>query len=319
MRKRVLVTGKNGLVGYALRARLDWGIPNHDFLFVGRTEADLTKENEVESLFKIYKPDIVIHTAAKVGGIGGNINEPAEMFRDNILMNTHLIHHAWKHGVQKFLAFSSVCVFPDGIPILKEEFMQQGEPYHTQFAYGAAKRAVDTQIRAYKKQYGDRQYCSIIPCNIFGVNDYYDLQNAHVIPSLIHKLYLAKHTGVPFVVWGDGSAKREFIFAEDLARIIFKLIGLEKLPERVIVSREQQFTIKEVAEMLCKVANYKGEIVWDTTKPNGQHARPSDLSVLKSLVGEPKYTDMEEALKLAFCWFEMKTLDKSMDYTLRGM
>jgi hypothetical protein len=107
MRKRVLVTGKNGLVGYALRARLDWGIPNHDFLFVGRTEADLTKENEVESLFKIYKPDIVIHTAAKVGGIGGNINEPAEMFRDNILMNTHLIHHAWKHGVQKFLAFSS--------------------------------------------------------------------------------------------------------------------------------------------------------------------------------------------------------------------
>lgn len=307
---RVLVTGKNGLVGYALEKEVDWGYLDYDFFFVGRNEADLTKEDEVESLFKILKPDIVIHSAAKVGGIGGNINEPAKMFRDNILMNTHLIHHAWKNGVQKFLAFSSVCVFPDGIPVLKEEFMQQGEPYHTQFAYGAAKRAIDTQIRAYKKQYGDRQFCSIIPCNIFGVNDYYHLNNGHVIPSLIHKLFLAKHNNVPFVVWGDGSAKREFIYADDLAKIILKLIGLEKIPERIIVSREKQFSIKDVAETLCKVADYKGEIIWDTTKPNGQHARPSSLTVLKSLIGEPEYTDMEEALKLAYYWFETKTLDR---------
>jgi len=244
MRKRVLVTGKNGLVGTAIREVSEGYCPDFDFVYVGRAETDLTKEQEVESLFRIVKPDYVIHTAAKVGGIGGNINEPAAMFYDNILMNTHVIHQAWKYGVEKLLAFSSVCVFPDGIPVLREDLMQQGEPYHTQFAYGSAKRAIDAQIRAYKKQYGDRQFASIIPCNIFGKYDYYNLQNGHVIPSLIHKLFVAKNTDKPFVVWGDGSAKREFIYSCDLADIAIKLLYRNTIPERILVSNNNQVSIR---------------------------------------------------------------------------
>jgi GDP-L-fucose synthase len=138
--KKVLVTGKNGLVGQAIQTvSCDY---NMEFIFVGREEADLTNEQDVKSLLRFFKPNYVVHTAAKVGGIGGNMNEPAAMFYDNIMMNTHVIHHAWHYGVEKLLAFSSVCVFPDGIPVLREDLMQQGEPYHTQFAYGSAKRAI---------------------------------------------------------------------------------------------------------------------------------------------------------------------------------
>lgn len=298
---RVLVTGKNGLVGKAIWYWRNWF--KYNFLFVGREEADLTKEHEVEALFKYYKPDYVIHAAAKVGGIGGNINEPANMFRDNILMNTFVIDKAWKYGVKKLLAFSSVCVFPDGIPVLREDLMQQGEPYHTQFAYGSAKRAIDAQIRAYKKQYGDRQFSSIIPCNIFGEHDYYDLDNGHVIPSLIHKLFVAKRDKKPFVVWGDGSAKREFIYARDLAMIVLRMLKLKKIPERVIVSSPQQVSIREVVELLIKVSNFDGEVVWDTTKPNGQSSRPSDITLLNSLLDNIEYENFEIALHKSYHWF----------------
>lgn len=298
---RVLVTGKNGLVGKALQHCVH--LRNHKFLFVGREEADLTKEHEVESLFKFYKPHYVIHAAAKVGGIGGNINEPAQMFTQNVLMNTFVVDKAWKYEVKKLLAFSSVCVFPDGIPVLREDLMQQGEPYHTQFAYGSAKRAIDAQIRAYKKQYGDRQFASVIPCNIFGEDDYYNLQNGHVIPSLIHKIQVAKKENKPFVVWGDGSAKREFIYSRDLAEIVIRLLDLKKIPERVIVSNPQQISIREVVEILVKMSNFNGEVVWDTTKPNGQNARPCDTTLLNSLLNDIEYTHFEVALHRAYHWF----------------
>ena len=299
---KILVTGKNGLMGCALQKTQT---PGHEFVFIGREEVDLTNEQEVESMFRILKPDWVIHTAAKVGGIGGNINEPADMFHKNILMNTHIIHYAYKYNVQKLLAFSSVCVFPDGIPVLREDLMQQGEPYHTQFAYATAKRAIDSQIKSYKKQYGERQYCSIIPCNIFGPEDYYNLQSGHVIPSLIHKIYLAKKNNTLLTVWGDGSAKREFIYSHDIARIVLEIINLDTIPERIIVSNNNQITIKDMVERLCYEAGYEREIIWDTTKPNGQHARPSDLTLLNSLIQKPNYTNMNMALKDSYNWFEI--------------
>jgi GDP-L-fucose synthase len=308
MKKRILVTGKNGLVGQAIKSVAD--LCENEYFFAGREEADLTNKHDVESLFKFFKPDYVIHAAAKVGGIGGNINEPAAMFYDNIMINTHVIHQAWKYGVEKLLAFSSVCVFPDGIPVLREDLMQQGEPYHTQFAYGSAKRAIDAQIRAYKKQYGDRQFASVIPCNIFGISDYYNLQNGHVIPSLINKLHTAIRTDTPFVVWGDGSAKREFIYSHDLAVIALKLLSLDKIPERILVSNNNQMTIKQVVDTLVKITDFKGKLVWDTSKPNGQHARPTDLSLLRSLIGDYKYTDMEKALSESYHWFA-DNLDKA--------
>lgn len=300
---RILVTGKTGLVGKALFDLPKTDSP-HEFVFVGRDMTDLTKESDVEKLFSVFKPEAVIHTAAKVGGIGGNLNEPAEMFYNNMLMNSFVIHHAYKNGVKKLLAFSSVCVFPNNIPVLKEELMHQGEPFFSQFAYAAAKRAIDTQIVAYRQQYGNKNYSSIIPCNIFGKNDMYNTENGHVIPSLIHKIFLAKMENKPLTVWGDGSAQREFIYADDLANIVLKIIDLDEIPERIIVSRTQQYSIKEVVELLCKAADFKNEVIWDTTKPNGQKARPSDLTLLNSVIGSPEYTDFEQALSESYKWFE---------------
>ena len=299
---KVLVTGKNGLVGAALQQVGSSSI--HQMVFVGREEAGLTKECEVEALFRLIKPDWVVHTAAKVGGIGGNIKEPAAYFYQNILMNSFIIHYAWKYGVKKLLAFSSVCVFPDGIPLLKESLMLQGEPYHTQFAYACAKRAIDIQIRAYKKQYGIQNYCSVIPGNIFGKFDYYNLDSAHVVPSLIHKIHKAKKLGQPLKVWGDGTPKREFIYSEDLAKIILNLLELEEIPERILISNDKQITIREIVGKLCIAAKFTGRVEWETDKPNGQLVRPSDLSLLRSLIGNPSYTNVEDALTESYNWFE---------------
>jgi GDP-L-fucose synthase len=297
---KILITGKNGLVGKALQSQST----NHEFVFIGREEADLTKESEVEMIFRLIKPDYVIHTAAKVGGIGGNIEGPADMFYQNMLMNSFVIHHACKYGVKKLLAFSSVCVFPDNIPVLKEDLMHKGEPFYSQFAYASAKRAIDTQIVAYKKQYGIKNYCSIIPCNIFGKDDMYNLQTGHVIPSLIAKVYAAKHNKTPLHVWGDGSAQREFIYSDDLAKIILKIIELDDIPERIIVSSDVQISIKEVVEKLCLAADFTGDVIWDTSKPNGQKSRPCDISLLNSLIGYPEYTDFDIALKKSYDWYE---------------
>lgn len=295
---QVLVTGSDGLVGTAIKTI------SPDFIYVTRKDADLTKEDEVERLFKKYRPDAVVHAAAKVGGIGGNMSGHGEYFHQNILMNTHVIHNACLHGVKKLLVFSSVCVFPDGIPFLREDFMHGGEPFTGNFAYAHAKRMVDIQIQAYKSQYGIKNYCSLIPGNIFGKRDLYNLQHGHVIPSLIHKIYLAKKNKTPLKVWGDGTPLREFIYSEDLARIINKLLSFDEIPLRVLVSGDKQYSIKEVVGMLCRVAKFDGDVVWETDKPNGQKARPTDLSLLKSLVGEFNYTDMYEALKESYDWFE---------------
>lgn len=300
---KILITGKDGLVGHALNKEKDHWY-NHDFIFVGRNECDLTNANEVETLFKIVKPDWVIHTAAKVGGIGGNMSNPAQYFYDNILMNSHIIHYACKYNVSKLLAFSSVCVFPDNLPILKEELMHEGHPFHTQFAYGAAKRAIDTQITACKMQYNIKNYCSIIPCNIFGENDYYDINSGHVLPSLIHKLFIAKRNNEPLYVWGDGSPKREFIYSKDLALIIMEIIHKKDIPQRIIVSNNEEISIKNIVDILCEVANFNGPVIWQKDKPNGQLKRPSDLSILRSIIGDFKYTNINEAIRNSYTWFE---------------
>ena len=216
---KILVTGGNGLVGNAIK-KVALKNPQFDFIFIGRDDYDLTKENEVESLFLKHKPNYVIHTAAKVGGIGGNMIGHADYFYQNILINSFFIHYAWKYNVEKLLAFSSVCVFPNDSQILKEENMHNGPPFSGNFAYAYAKRMVDVQIRAYKEQHNIKNYCSIIPSNIIGTHDFYNLQHGHVLPSLMHKIYLAKKNNSNLEVWGDGKSLREFIFAELRLRVM---------------------------------------------------------------------------------------------------
>jgi len=300
---KILVTGGNGLVGNAIK-KVALKNPQFDFIFIGREDYDLTKENEVESLFLKHKPNYVIHTAAKVGGIGGNMIGHADYFYQNILINSFFIHYAWKHNVEKLLAFSSVCVFPNDSQILKEENMHNGPPFSGNFAYAYAKRMVDVQIRAYKEQYNIKNYCSIIPSNIIGTHDFYNLQHGHVLPSLMHKIYLAKKNNSDLEVWGDGKSLREFIFADDLAVALVDLLKKYNIPERLNIAGNKQNSIKEIVDMLVKASGFNGQVIFNGAKPNGQRNRQSDLSLFNALFPNFNFTNTEDSIRISYNWFE---------------
>jgi len=300
---KILVTGGNGLVGNAIK-KVALKNPQFDFIFIGREDYDLTKENEVESLFLKHKPNYVIHTAAKVGGIGGNMIGHADYFYQNILINSFFIHYAWKHNVEKLLAFSSVCVFPNDSQILKEENMHNGPPFSGNFAYAYAKRMVDVQIRAYKEQYNIKNYCSIIPSNIIGTHDFYNLQHGHVLPSLMHKIYLAKKNNSDLEVWGDGKSLREFIFADDLAVALVDLLKKDNIPERLTIAGNKQNSIKEIVDMLVKASGFNGQVIFNGAKPNGQRNRQSDLSLFNALFPNFNFTNTEDSIRISYNWFE---------------
>jgi len=310
--KRVLVTGSDGLVGNALKRESQRYKDKYEFIFSSRKgsphqpAADLTEENHVGALYNNYKPNYVIHAAAKVGGIGGNMIGHGEYLYQNLLMNAYMIHHAWLNNVEKMLAFSSVCVFPDNVEVLREDLMHEGPPFEGNFAYAHAKRMVDVQVQAYKSQYDVKNYCSIIPGNIFGTHDLYNLQHAHVIPALIHKLYLAKKNKEPFKIWGDGKSTREFIFVDDMAKILCSLLEKEDVPERLLICGTEQHSISEIVKMLVEAAEFEGEVIYETDKPNGQRSRQSDISLLKSIYPEFELgqTNIKEAINVSYKWFE---------------
>ena len=208
MDSKILVTGGTGLVGSAINANVK----------VGRSY-DLTNPIVCDSMFAEHNPTHVIHCAAKVGGLGGNMNYKGEYFHDNIMINTNVIESARKSGVTNLVAFLSTCVFPDDVEYpLTEKKIHLGEPHFSNYPYAYAKRMSDIQIRAYREQYG-LNYTSVIPCNIYGPNDNFSLEHGHVIPMLMHKLYLAQQNNTDFVVWGSGKPLREFIFSKDVAKL----------------------------------------------------------------------------------------------------
>ena len=297
---KILVTGGNGLVGSALKK-----IQNdfkYDFCFISRREVDLTNTKLTKEYFNDIKPDCVIHTAARVGGIGMNIKTPAEQFTKNILINTNVIDSAYFSGVKKLIAFSSVCAFPSNVTYLQEERLHDGLPFDAHQSYAYTKRMVDIQIQAYKKQYGIN-YCSIIPGNIFGENDNFNIDDGHVIPSLIHKFYIAKKNNTPVTIWGDGLSYREFIYSEDLARLCILLLEKEVLPLRLLVSGEKEVQIKEIVELIAKIYEYNN-ITWDTEKPNGQRRRPSDHTLFRTLFPEYKFQQFDSSMTRTINWFQ---------------
>jgi GDP-L-fucose synthase len=294
-KNNTIITGGTGLIGSAFREGLK----------IGSKDYNLTSQSEVEKLFKDTKPNVVIHTAARVGGVGANMNYPANFYYDNIMMNTNIIHHAYLNNVKKLVCFLSTCVFPDNIDYpLDESKIHKGEPHFTNAAYAYAKRMADVQIQAYNKQYGT-QYFSVIPCNVYGINDNFDLQNGHVIPMLIHKCYLSKINNTPFEVWGDGSALREFIFSEDVANIVGLLIDNYKETSPIIISNPKEYSIKQVVDLIVKYMEFEGEVVWLKDKPNGQHRKPSSNKKLLSVIGEYNFTTLEIGLQKTVEWFKL--------------
>jgi GDP-L-fucose synthase len=292
MNKKVLVTGGHGLVGSALHADVRIG-----------HEIDLRNPSEVDAMYAQHNPTHVIHCAAKVGGVGGNMSCKGDYFFDNIMMNTNVIEYARRHNVSRLVNFLSVCVFPDNVVYpLTEDKIHLGEPHFSNNAYAYAKRMSDIQIMAYREQYGIN-YTSVIPTNIFGPRDNFSLVHGHVIPMLIHKLYLAQRDNTDFVVWGSGRAKREFIFSKEVGKMVDFVLNEYTEPSPIILSTSEEISIAEVVDILVQTFNFKGKVVFDTTKPEGQHRRPSDNSKIKSYMPDFQFTPFEVAIKETVEWF----------------
>lgn len=301
---RLLITGANGLVGSQFTG---------DVIQITSKVCDLRDKKQTESVFdfytdktrqKDYAVDKVIHCAAKVGGVGGNMNYKGEFFYDNIMINTNVIEAARKSGVQKLVAFLSTCVFPNDVEYpLTESKIHLGPPHFSNDAYAYAKRMADVQIRAYREQYG-LNYTSVIPTNIYGPNDNFNIQNGHVIPSLIHKCYLARENGTDLTIWGSGKPLREFIHAKDVAELSKWVLENYNESEPIILSTSEEISIKDVVDIIVENMNFKGNVIFDKEKPDGQFRKPSDNSKITSYLPDFKFTPFEIGIKETIEWFE---------------
>ena len=290
--KKLLVTGGKGLVGSAINADIK----------IGR-EFDLTVQTEADKSFELHKPTHVIHCAGKVGGVGSNMKYKGEFFYNNIMINTNVIESCRKYNVEKLVAFLSTCIFPDNIEYpLTESKIHLGPPHTSNDAYAYAKRMADIQIRAYREQYG-LNYTSVIPTNIYGINDNFSLENGHVIPMLMHKLYLAQKNNTDFIVWGSGRPLREFIYSKDIAKLSEWAIDNYNEIEPIIFTNSQEISIMNLVDLLVKEFNFKGIVKFDSSKPDGQFRKPSDNSKLKSYLPDFNFTSIEDGLKETVKWF----------------
>jgi GDP-L-fucose synthase len=290
---KTLVTGGYGMVGSAMETQIK----------LSREICDLTNPKQTEALFRTIRPDGVIHCAGKVGGIGGNSNYKGEYFYDNLMINTNVIEASRRAGVKRLVAFLSTCVFPDNVSYpLTVDQVHQGEPHSSNYPYAYAKRMADVQIRAYREQYG-LNYTSIIPSNIYGPNDNFSLEHGHVMPMLIHKLYLAKKNKTDFTVWGSGKPLREFIYSKDIAKIAEWALENYEGTEPLIVSGDDEVSIKDLVGLLVDEFKFKGKVVFDETKPDGQFRKPSDNSKIKELLPDFEYTPFEVGIKETVNWF----------------
>jgi len=290
--KKILVTGGRGLVGSVITSDLKLN-----------KEIDLRDFNRTNDFFIKNVPTHVIHCAGKVGGLGGNINYKGEFFYDNITINTNVLESARLNNVQKVVSFLSTCIFPNNINYpLTEEKIHLGPPHESNYPYAYAKRMLDIQSRAYREQYGSN-FVTVVPTNIYGINDNFSLENGHVIPTLIHKLYLSQREKKDFVVWGSGKPLREFIFSKDVADLSLWALDNYNEVEPIIFSTSQEISIIDLVDLLVKEFNFQGKVVFDKTKPDGQYRKPTDNSKLKSYLPEFKFTPIEEGIKETVSWF----------------
>ncbi|KAL6306921.1 epimerase-domain-containing protein [Sparassis latifolia] len=309
----ILVTGGTGLVGSAIRYVIEnepegsrFGKkPGEKWIFASSSEADLRDPEQTKRLFEKYKPTHVIHLAAIVGGLFINMKYKLTFLRDNVLINDNVLHTSYLYNVKKVISCLSTCVYPDKVSYpLDETKIHLGLPHESNFGYAHAKRLVDVQNHAYKDQYGCN-FTSAIPTNIFGPHDNYDLESAHVIPGLIHKCYLAKKNGTPFVVGGTGKPLRQFIYSRDLAKLfIWQLREYEDVEPLILsVGEDEEISIKQVADAIVKALDFKGEYTFDTSRADGQFRKPASNKKLLSLIGDFHFTPFAEALDESVSWF----------------
>jgi len=296
--EKILITGSDGLIGYSFKKMND-----SRFCFAGRKQADLTNFEQTKKLFEEIRPTKVIHLAAAVGGIGSNSIHSGEYFRNNILINTNVLECARLVKVSKLVSFMSTCVFPDKTTYpLVETNLHQGPPHPSNFGYAYAKRMLEVQSSAYRKEWGC-DFIVLIPANAYGPNDNWSLTDGHVIPSLIHKCFLAKRDGTDFPIWGSGAPLREFIFSDDIAKLALWALGNFSEDQPLILSSGIETSIKSVVLKIAEIMDFKGQVVFDATKPDGQFRKPSDVSKLKKYLGDYEFASIEVGLKSTVHWF----------------
>jgi len=302
--KRILVTGGAGFLGSFVVEKLRK--KDYKNIFIPRSkDYDLTQMDAVKKVYKDSKPHIVIHLAAKVGGIGANKANPAKFLYENLIMGLQMMEQARIFGVEKFVNIGTVCSYPKYTPLpFKEEDLWNGYPEETNAPYGLAKKMLIVQGQAYYKQYGFN-VISLILANLYGPRDNFDLETSHVIPALIRKCVEAvRENKKEIVVWGTGKATREFLYVEDASEAI--ILALEKYnkPDPVNIGTGCEISIKDLVKLIAKLTGFKGRIIWDTTKPDGQPRRCLDTKKARKEFGFKAKTSLEEGLKKTIRWYK---------------
>jgi GDP-L-fucose synthase len=302
--RRVVVTGGAGFLGGFVVERLQALEPAS--IVVPRTATyDLREREAIRQLLADARPDIVLHLAARVGGIGANREHPADFFYDNLMMGVQLLHESWQAGVTKFVALGTVCAYPKHTPVpFHEDELWNGYPEETNAPYGMAKKMMLVQSQGYREQYG---YNSIflLPVNLYGPRDNFDLHSSHVIPALIRKCVEAREAGeAEIVAWGDGSPTREFLYVEDAAEGILLAAERYDSSEPVNLGSSYEISIRELTELVAQLTGFGGRIVWDSSKPNGQPRRKLDTSRAKERFGFASRTSFEDGLRRTIAWYE---------------
>jgi len=300
--KRVCVTGGAGFLGKVVVRKLhERGVTD---VFIPQIEDyNLVELKDINRMLADAKADLIIHLAAQVGGIGANKERPAEFFYNNLIMGVQLMHRAWETGVEKFVAIGTICAYPKFTPVpFKEENLWDGYPEETNAPYGLAKKMLLVQAQSYRQQYGYNAIF-LLPVNLYGPGDNFNSKSSHVIPALIRKCVEAQEAGEKVVVWGDGSPTREFLFVEDAAEGI--LLASEKYNESDPVNLGAGFeiSIKDLVEMIAKRTGFNGELVWDTTKPNGQPRRKLDTTRAMERFSFKAQMSFEEGIDQTIKWF----------------
>lgn len=302
--KRILLTGGAGFLGTFVYNKLLEFAPSE--IFIPRSnECDLRNETNVFKVMNEFKPEIVIHLAAVVGGIGANRENPGKFFYDNISMGIHIIEESRKINVEKLVCVGTICAYPKYTPVpFKEENLWNGYPEETNAPYGIAKKALLVQCQSYRHQYG-MNAIYLLPVNLYGPRDNFNPESSHVIPALIKKAVEAKRNNDDkIIVWGTGNATREFLYVEDCAEAIVEATLKYNEPEPVNLGAGKEISIKNLTDLICVLAGFKGKIEWDKTKPDGQPRRCLDTTRAKEYFGWNAKTDFKDGLKKTIEWYE---------------
>ena len=302
---KILVTGGTGLLGYGIQS-IQQKYPNYEFMFLSSKDCDLSDYKQVNRLFEKENPDFVIHLAAYVGGLFKNMNQKVDMFEKNMLINLNVLKCSHEYNVQKVVSCLSTCIFPDKTTYpINEQMLHDGAPHSSNDAYAYAKRMLEVQSKAYQEQYGDNFIC-IIPTNIYGENDNYSLKDGHVIPALIHKCFIAKQENYPFTICGSGKPLRQFIYSQDLAKLIIWSLVEYNEKETIILSvgEKEEVSIEQVGRMIAREFEYEHRIVFDTSLSDGQFKKTADNGKLMKYYPDFRFTDLDEGIHKSVEWFK---------------